>query len=407
MARLLDKSWVDAYCDHLNNTEVPMNWAFWAAMSVIGSSVKRNVYLWYQNIQIFPNQYIILVGPPGIGKGQAIIPATLMAKEVNLVNYLSDKITPEKIVDKIAQGFNHVKTQVLAGIPVLQPQIEYSCTLLAKELPVLLSSAEWMHSLLCQLWDENTFDYQTKNKGSAIIKDLCVSLVGGCVPDYIRKMSKDSMSTITGGFTSRCMFVYSPKVSQYIKGGFGSPNGFVSKHKEVLIEDLRTISALEGEMHLTQDAKDLWEINYVDLVQATDFENEALANYKARTKSHIIKTAMVLSMADSDSLMIEEPHMKQAIKLVLSIQQDIGKIFRAVGESPLAVAQGRIMDYLEKKKEATRREIMYHNHKHVSDDQLKEILVILEMIRFVRIEYLNKDTVYIYEPKFAEFKGGF
>jgi len=40
-------------------------------------------------------------------KSSAIIPATNLAKEAGTVNYLSDSITAEKIIERIADGYIH------------------------------------------------------------------------------------------------------------------------------------------------------------------------------------------------------------------------------------------------------------------------------------------------------------
>src|SRR5690348_16021588 len=156
MPRKLKKPWLEAYLDYVKETENPANYNLWAGISVLSASLKRKVWIYRNFVQYFPNQYIILVGPPGIGKGSAIHPAIALAKEAQTVNYLSDRITAEKIVDKLAAGFSCLTIVGGSAMPVM----EHTATILAKELPVFLGSSDWMHSLLCQLWDENEFEYE-------------------------------------------------------------------------------------------------------------------------------------------------------------------------------------------------------------------------------------------------------
>jgi len=72
---------------------------------------------------------------------------------------------------------------------------------------------------MCQLWDENTFEYETKNKGNYKVTNMCVGMLAGCVPDFIRMLSRDSMAPITGGFTARTIFVYATEKSKLVPGG--------------------------------------------------------------------------------------------------------------------------------------------------------------------------------------------
>src|SRR5882672_2251774 len=107
MPRLLTESWLDVYVKYarLINTEPPIDWQFWSGVSALTSSLKRNVYFWYRGIQFFPNQYIVLVGPPGIGKGSAINPATDIAEAAGAANFFRDSVTAEKVIERLANGF--------------------------------------------------------------------------------------------------------------------------------------------------------------------------------------------------------------------------------------------------------------------------------------------------------------
>ena len=72
MPRLLGKSWLDSFMEYCDGMESPKEWLLWSGISTLSATIKRNCYIWYRGIKFFPNQYVILVGPPGIGKGEAI-----------------------------------------------------------------------------------------------------------------------------------------------------------------------------------------------------------------------------------------------------------------------------------------------------------------------------------------------
>ena len=375
MPRLLRKSWLDAYLDYIDSTENPQSFNLWAAVSAVSASLKRRVYVWRNFVQYFPNQYIVLVGPPGIGKGASIHPVINIVNEAKTVNYLSDKITAERIIQKLADGFVHIQPQMtVANMGTVTMTQDHTATILSKELPVFLSSSEWLHSLMCQLWDENTFEYETKNKGSYKIDNMCVGLLAGCVPDFIRMLSRDTMAPITGGFTARTVFVYATDKSKLVPGGWGKPANSTTQLRNELINDLDYISKLEGEMTFSNNALTLWDMKYAEHNKKADFDSDVSANFKSRLSSHIIKLAIAISVSDSDSLIIHDYHLARAIAMLEEVRNRVDIVFRCVGESPIAVSQDRVIDYIYKTGQASREDIMKYNFRHMTNEQLTKII---------------------------------
>lgn len=378
----------------------------WSGLSAISATLKRNVKLYYKGFEIFPNMYVVLVGPPGIGKGLSISPVVDLATKANVVNYLSDRITAEKILERLANGFQRASISTSpTGVTSLM-STEHTATIVSRELPVFLSSSEWMPSLLCELWDRNSFDYQTKNKGSMFIKDMCVGLLAACVPDYIRKLTKDSNAPVTSGFTARSIFVYANRKSKSLDttdAVWLQPNGYKSNLHDNLVEDLKDIAQANGDFQLTHEAKLLWKATYsgYGLVQE-DYEIEALANFKSRVPSHVLKTAMALSISDSNDLVITMSHLQTAIKMVEDIRDNVNITFRAVGESPIAASLGRVMDFIEKRGAATYKEILKFNKQHVTEEQLKTVLMTLETIDFCTSRHVGNSIMYSHNPNYVD-----
>lgn len=393
-------SWIVDYVKTIDSvSESPTAFNMWAAISVISSVLKRNVYLNYKTFTIYPNMYIVLVAPPGIGKGAAIHPAHAFAKDKKLVNYMSDRITAPRIIEKLFHGFSGVP-QLVAG-QVVVGQKDSSATLMSSELPTLLTSSEWMLQFLCDAWDRGEFDYDTRNKGSFVVSGMCVSLIGACVPDYIRKINKDAMASVSSGFSARTIFVNAKSKSKSLPWGDGLTNNpnFALTLKN-LDSRLHQISNLSGEFSLDPYARLVWDTWYNNLhTQATDDESEVFQNFKSRQHVHVLKVAMVLSVAQASDLIITQAILEKAIAMVEAIADGVDEIFRGVGESDLSAAIARLQLYLERKGQVSYSQLIEDNMRFINHDDIYKTIKILELIGFVVTTQVGNSQEFRYTGK--------
>jgi hypothetical protein len=379
MSRLLSDSWLDNYVKYARsiNTEPPREWQFWSAVAALSASLKRQVYFWYRGIQFFPNQYIVLVGPPGLGKGSAINPATDIAEAAGAANFFRDSVTAEKVIERLATGFLKVNVSTLLA-PLKN---DHCATAIALELPVFLSStSDRKFSTLCALWDQNRFEYDTKNKGTSLIKDMSFGLVGGCTPNFIQHLSQNSVSAVTGGFSARTIFIYNSERDELMDSAFGAPTKINIQLYDALVNDLKHIASLRGEMRMDISAQKLWSHKYREHNKPDtkdDLNSDASANFKSRISSHIIKAAIAISVSESDNLTITTSHLTRAIELIERVRDRIDIVFRAVGESPLVVVQDKVFEFIKQQGITSRSAILKRLYRHMTDEQLTQVIYIL------------------------------
>src|ERR1700735_385497 len=190
MSRVLKESWHEAFFKCVSPyTDAPDNYITWAGISLISAALKNNVSFKLGTYTLYPNQFIILVGPPGVGKGTAMNIAMDLADEIkpnSVVNTLTDRITAEKIIERIADGWPKAPTVNTSTGQLVIGQNDHTCWLLSEEIRVLLGASEWMLTMLETAWSQKKFAYQTKTSGSKFIDDMCCSLLGASVPDFLR-----------------------------------------------------------------------------------------------------------------------------------------------------------------------------------------------------------------------------
>jgi hypothetical protein len=386
MARILRKPWHEVYNECVEqHTDAPSNFITWSALSFIGAALKNNVYFDIGTYTLYPNMFVVLVAPPGVGKGTAMNIVEDMNKEDKLnkiVNTLSDRVTAEKIIEQIADGWSQapklVNNQLVIGAK------EHSCLLFSTELRTLLGSSDWMLEFLEEAWSKKTFDYQTKNKGSVFIDDMCCSVLAASVPDFLRNVNRESHMVITGGFSSRCLFIYAESTSKDLP--FPEPLKANKKSKALwdnLILDLRAISKLHGKFSIDADAK-ITLLKYLAqnkvALDAADSESET--NFRARVKSHAIKLAIAFSVSRGDSLIIDKFDIINSIAEINKVIGSIKKLFRGAGDSVDAASTARVQAFIEKRGSATKKEILRALHRHLTDGDLERILWVLTSIDF-------------------------
>lgn len=380
------QNWILSYAKGIDEfTEAPTAYCIWSAISVVGAVMKKNVWRKRGVYTIYPNQYIVLTGPPGIGKGEAIHPVYNIAKELKLLNIISDRITAPKIIDRMAQGF----TNGIPKIPtstngVISLQKDSSAVLFSTELQSLLTSSDWMLQFLCDAWDKNEYEYDTKNSGTSTITGMCTSIIGACVPEYIRKLNKDAVAAINGGFTARSVFVYAEHPSKRLPDPPAIENS--TKGKQLLADlklDLQQIAQLQGEMLLTIEAQLTWN-KFYNGIRIEDNDSDVVMHFKRRMPVHVLKLSMIFSASYSDSMVIAKEDMQNAIKCLSDVLANLDKAFRGVGESELAESSAKVQGFIERKGITSRSEILSNMHRHVTSENLDRILILFEQIGVIQ-----------------------
>lgn len=427
--RALSKNWILAYNEAISRiSEAPGQYNIWAAIAVVSAVLKNHVKMERGPYVVQPNQYIILVGPPGVGKGTAIHPAFEFPKRLGLINTISDRVTAQKIVQRLSDGFDappkviygssngHGTAQPTSnvtptaaggylfntsGTPTIVASRESAATIMSTELQTLLSSSEWMTQFLCDAWDRKDFEYDTKNQGTHIVKDMCVTMIGACVPSYIQSINKSNEAAVNGGFTARAVFVYADKKSQDIVWPKNMEQTEGKDFIKRLDEDLMTISNLEGEFSFSPDAKNLFENFYKTspIVRQHEADSEIMLYFKSRVHVHFFKVAMAFSAARDDSRVIDRIDALLSIDLLKQIQANLDRAFRGIGNSPLAEATQKVLNYIERQGAANRRQILKHNHMHVTHEDLGRVLYTLCEMGSIREDSVGGEKLFVYcEP---------
>ena len=365
-------NWINAYLEYVKESESPDAYHMWAALSALSASVRRNVWLDQNLYTLFANIYVALVGPPGrTAKSTALYLSRQILSQVPYVRMGPDSCTREQLIKAMEDSkFNN----------------QCAMTIYSTEFSSLIGpSGILMIQFLLDIYDCNYTDpkkgwqYQTKGKGENKLVNPFLSGMFCTTPSYLAESIPDNI--IGHGFTSRMIFVFE-ELERLINP---RPKPMDMELASALVSDLRHISHLSGEFKwANQDTMDCYDEFYKDLYHAVP-EDHRLEGYHWRKKIHVLKVAMLLSLAEDDSLIIARRDIESAVQILHSLEKKMARVFQSVGKYEYATDAERVGNFIHNKRRVTEGEL-YTRFYHIGGEALGQILSLLIRMRTIRLE---------------------
>ena len=376
---------LESYLEYSQNTESPLSYHTWAGISVVSAALERRVYMRWGHSEIFPNQYIVLVGPSGVRKGEPLIIAKGFLEEAG-IKLIAEAITKEALILRMKGAFTNYDD---GG------KIKFQCpvTCIAEEMSVFLGegNTQFLADLTAWYDSRQKWTYETKWSGTDEVVGVCVNILGSTAPDWIPLTIPQG--AIGGGFTSRIIFVVEHRKARNIS----NPNltTIDSDLRQALTHDLEQISALTGEAVFSQEALAIYEEWYLREEKRTASGRPVISDprfggYVSRRATHVKKVGMAVSAARSDSLVVEAPDIKRAIGLLEQVETNMPDVFGKVGRSMYAEQTHEILEYIQKRGETTRSEVMQMFYRDVDGRTIEIIEATMTATRLVQVK-LNKE----------------
>uniref|UniRef100_A0A6M3IJ38 Putative primase n=1 Tax=viral metagenome TaxID=1070528 RepID=A0A6M3IJ38_9ZZZZ len=269
--------------------------------------------------KLYPNMYIIIVGPTGITKTTAADIGIDILEQIPDIEMYKEKInswTLLKHFGDLSVAFGHSM-----------------CTLYAPELKNFLSDLNKtdMVTLLTSFYGcPNTPNYHTIKHGNYQLKNVCVNLLGCSTPEWLT--TGTTVDEIHGGFTGRIVYVYEDETDRSIPFPEDFHNHPIKQFRADLLHDLEEIRKLKGKMTITPQAKAEYIVWYEQ--RKLECRDERLAAYFSRKRDLVFKLAMILSAAKDDSLVIDESTLRMSWQMLEQVEEKMAKAFSGVVEEP-------------------------------------------------------------------------
>jgi len=370
-------NWLKSYGEYSSESESPEIYHLWVGLSVLASAVRRNVWLNQGIYILYPNLYTILVGPPGLGKSTPIRMGRKLLFETEDISFGPDSVTREELI------------RIMAKAGKDKPQS--ALTLHSSELSSLVDpSGIKMIQFLTDIFDGDIkFQHGTRHSGRYTVNNPILNILAATTPSWIAEGLPSTV--VTHGFTGRTVFVYGDS-PRYLKP---FPNEPDSKLTQDLINDLNYISLIEGEFRWAPGSRDYYRKIYEEAARSTpkDFRLEAF--HSRKVKVHVLKIAMLLSLAEGDSMELTKTNLEIGWEILREVEIDMGKTFSAMGKYEHASDLERLETRIVQEGGMTSQEI-YQEFRAAGDvnDIGKMLLMLISTGHVVKDKNEKGETIY-------------
>lgn len=330
------------YCKDFPTTD---NYVDFSYLFMVSAALQRRVWLFDHRKPIWPNQYILFVAPPGVGKSMVTdevkrifkgIPYSNKGASVEdnieresklaapkmLVPMSADSTSFESFVQCTAKNMRFAR-QANGDLFIHPNGKKYShCSsafFLDEVTSIFHKEAENIVTFLLSGWScTEHYERTTISRNTDFIRNLCVNLIGGTQPDKLAKISRAEI--IGNGFMRRVLLVYGER-NRFERARITFSPEQVAADAEV-IKHIEQVGWLCGEASLSPEAWE-WYQNWWENPAARPPLNKSplLIHFYTSLNLHLLKIAMALHFGESLDMVIQLDTLLRARQMLEKIER--------------------------------------------------------------------------------------
>jgi hypothetical protein len=202
-----------------------------------------------------------------------------------------------------------------------------------------------MFDFLTSMYDNrDKLEVGTMKRGIEVVTNPSLNLFTATTPGWIAENM--GAQFISGGLASRFIFVYEDTLRNPRLIYSSLMNVFnESEQSKLLVEDLKTISKLEGEFVLDVGMEDYineWIVKHSN----TTPSDVRMMGYHARKPMMILKLAMIYSAATRNELVLDQNAFDFGVYAVETTEKRLPKVFSGVGKNDHIFDMQAIVGYV-------------------------------------------------------------
>lgn len=385
-------NWLEKVLSETDEAESPKAFLLWGGLVAISAIMRRNVWVQKGKLyKLYPNVYVMLIARSGGRKGFPVSLSRKLVEEVGNTRIINGRSSIQAIIQDLGTAFS------VEGRP---PIVDAHALLSFPEFGSSLVDDPDALTILTDLYDSHAHDTWTNNlksSGKTQLKLPCITILAASNEAHFH--DKVGETSVLGGFIARTILVDEKKKSRI--------NPLIDDSgSEINIKDLAKylieLSKLTGQFAWSPSAKELYKEWYNDFSnKLEDQEKDDPTGTSDRIHDTIIKTSMLLSLADKPELIIEKGAVNAAIELCLKSAGDAGRITQGRGKSESAEGTRIVVNEIAKSKAGNilRTELLRRHYGTFDSNQLDRIAETLVQAEMIEVVGTGRSTTYVAKEK--------
>lgn len=336
--------WLTEFMENAKWGEAPPYFYFWVGVTTIACALQRRVWLPMGTFTWYPNLYTILVAPPGIVQKSSTSDLGMrLLKQIPGIHQGPTSLTWQSLYD----AFSEVGSEF--EVSPTETHTQFPLYINSSELGITLKMSDTdMVDQLVHIWDGYELKKRTRMDGEMVIPTPSLNIIACTTPSWIAENVPQYL--IGGGLTSRMLFVYGEQKERYIAYPQRHlPSDYVERQSR-LVRDLERIHNLVGAFSLTDEAYEWGQAWYEDFHKnkAPKLDKTLIGGYIARKQTLVHKVAMILTVSQGNSLVLQRPTLERAAALIGQLEENMPKVYNRIGLSQDANASQQVLAFLER-----------------------------------------------------------
>lgn len=327
-------SWIGGFLDYTKPLGVSTLFRKWAALATVSGALERRACLVTSRGELYPNLFVLLVSPPGVGKSIVINAVREFWASTAGLTIAPASTTRSGLIDFMC---DHKRVDTSTQLPRLIHSVLFASGEFIDLVPEYNNA--WL-GMLHSLYDcAKTVDDVTIAHGARKLENTHMVLLAGTQPKFLDSLLPEEAYGM--GFFSRLILVYAGE-KQYVDLFTGVQKS--AKLTEFLQEDLNSIASLKRDFYMGPETIELWRKHAPSGFPPIP-DHSKLQHYNTRRELHILKIAMCMSAAESDELKIKPEHLENAISLLHETEKLMPQIFQEMSTKGYADANEEVWSF--------------------------------------------------------------
>lgn len=419
---------------YLRDYPSPQSYIDYAFYYMVSASLQRRVWI-SSGRPIYPNQYIIFVANPGVGKGLPSSEVNMIMKSYKLHD--NGKVTAEQM-RQLQEFYNKFKGEGKAPAPELDEELLFPmgpdaisyealvnhnassvrrhnvkfphpcapnniytnnplCFILEELSSLFRKKMEDVVNYLIKAWDCDDYVYTTISRKTDRVRKTCLSLLGCTQPSFMKDVMEDNL--LSTGFAARTLFLYEDR-NRFEKWLIPPHDKDQLECKLHIMKHIRNLSRVFGELSYTPEAESFSK-NFFETIQPHNRINAdaKLDDFYSRKKIHVHKMSIAMHFADIEiddegqcDMVITLPTVLKALKLIESIENRMHVAIKSAPRNPLSGPTRKILRTLQMQGAMTTLELRLHFAEDVTKDELEQCISFLLETKQIETTEKMKDN---------------